>query len=202
LFLPRLSRFIQKLPVSQGLIAFTFIIILFYGWLAEAMGNMAAITGAFLAGLWLSRSPHKERIENGVSVLAYGVFVPIFFINVGLAANGRELVGGSLGLFLAMAVLAVLSKVLGAGLGALLSGFSRQEALQLGVGMMSRGEVGLIVATVGINQGLINESTFAAIVGVVIVTTLLTPPLLRSLFSKAAKRSDEEQEAAVQGDEP
>jgi Kef-type K+ transport system membrane component KefB len=117
-----------------------------------------------------------------MSTLAYGVFVPIFFVNVGLSANARQLTADGLLLFLVLAAAAVISKVVGAGLGAGLAGFSRREALQLGVGMMSRGEVGLIVATLGITEGLIGQESFAAIVGVVIVTTLLTPPLLRILF--------------------
>jgi Kef-type K+ transport system membrane component KefB len=186
LLLPRLSQVVQRLPVSQGLIAFTFVTILGYGWMAEVFGGMAAITGAFLAGLWFSRSQIRERIHQGMSVLAYGLFVPVFFVNVGLTANGRALLGETFWFFVVMTVVAVISKVAGCGLGALLSGFSRQEALQMGVGMMSRGEVGLIVATVGLNQGLISQDVFAAVVGVVIVTTLLTPPILRSLIRKEA----------------
>ena len=65
-----------------------------------------------------------------------------------------------------------------------MGGLSSREALQLGIGMMSRGEVGLIVATVGVTQGLINDEVFSAVVGVVIITTLLTPPLLRASFKK------------------
>jgi Kef-type K+ transport system membrane component KefB len=184
--LPRLSRRIDRLPISQGLIAFTVVMILLFGWTAEELGQMAAITGAFLAGLVFARSPVKERIESGISALAYGVFVPIFFIDVGLQANARELSGDVLWLFLAMTVVAVIGKVLGVGLGAILSGFSRREALQLGIGMMSRGEVGLIVASVGIAEGAIPNSTFSAVVGVVIVTTLMTPPLLRMSFRKSS----------------
>lgn len=183
---PRWSRRVGNLPVSQGLLAFTIILILLYGWAAEAIGNMAAITGAFLAGVLLSRSPLKERIEAGISPVAYGFFVPIFFINVGLSANARLLTGDNLLLFLGMTVVAVIGKVFGSGLGAQLSGFTQREALQLGVGMMSRGEVGLIVATVGITQGQIDQDIFAAVVGVVIITTLLTPPALRALFSRPA----------------
>jgi Kef-type K+ transport system membrane component KefB len=134
--------------------------------------------------LWLSRSPLRERILSAVSVPAYGIFVPIFFVDVGLTANGRMLGGESLWLMLAMVVVALISKVLGAGAGARLAGFSWLESLQFGVGMMSRGEVGLIVASVGLSQTLISQNTYAAVVGVVIVTTLLTPPLLRSLFTR------------------
>lgn len=182
--LPRLSSQISRLPISQGVMAFTFVAILTYGWLAETIGSMAAITGAFIAGLWLARSPVRDRIEAGTSVLAYGVFVPVFFINVGLSANARAFDMQTIWLLVGMTAVAIVGKVLGAGLGALLSGFSRLESLQLGVGMMSRGEVGLIVASVGIAQGLIGQETFSAVVGVVILTTLLTPPLLRILFSR------------------
>jgi Kef-type K+ transport system membrane component KefB len=131
----------------------------------------------------LARSPVKERIENGVAVLAYAVFVPIFFVNVGLSANARELAGEGLQLRADLTLIAGVGMVLGSGLGASLSGFTRRESLQLGVGMMSRGEVGLIVASVGITAGLISQEIFSAIVGVVILTTLLTPPLLRVLYA-------------------
>jgi Kef-type K+ transport system membrane component KefB len=192
--LPRLSAKFYNLPVSQGLAAFTFITILLYGWAAEVIGHMAAITGAFLAGLWLAQSPLRERILNQTSVIAYAVFVPIFFVNIGLTANARLLAGESLWLLLSVVVVAVFSKIIGAGAGAWIGGFSRRESLQLGVGMMSRGEVGLIVANVGIAEGLISESVFAMVVGVVILTTLLTPPWLRALFVTKSPRAEREGE--------
>jgi Kef-type K+ transport system membrane component KefB len=180
---PRLSRLVDDLPISRGLIAFTFIVMLFYAWSAEVLGGMAAITGSFLAGLAFARSPLKERIEDGISTLAYGVFVPIFFVNVGLAANARELTAESLWLLTVMCLVAVVSKLLGGGLGGRLAGFTNMESLQLGAGLISRGEVGLIVASVGIAEGLIGADIFSIIVGVVIVTTLLTPLVLRALFA-------------------
>ncbi|MFC2063601.1 cation:proton antiporter [Chloroflexota bacterium] len=190
--LPKLSQKVDRLQISQGLIAFIIIVALFYSWAAEILGGMAAITGAFLAGLIFARSPLKERIENGISTLAYSIFVPVFFVNVGLAANARELTGESLWLLLVMTVVAVVSKVLGSGLGARIAGFTNLESLQLGAGMTSRGEVGLIVASVGIAEGLISPDIFSVIVGVVIITTLLTPAMLRSLFAKnkAAAQSE------------
>ena len=185
LIIPKITHKIDSLPVSQGLIAFTFVMILFFAWAAEVLGGMAAITGAFLGGLVFARSPLKERIENGISSLAYGVFVPIFFVNVGLSANARELTAENAWLLAIMSLVAVVSKILGGGLGARLGGFSNREALQLGAGMISRGEVGLIVASVGVIEGLIGPEIFSIIVGVVIITTLLTPPILRSLFSQS-----------------
>ncbi len=181
----RFARVIERLPISRGLTAFVFTSMLLYAWAAEALGAMAAITGAFLAGLIFSRSSLKERIDNSMSILAYGVFVPIFFVNIGLVANARELDGDSLFLMLAMTAVAVVSKVIGAGLGARMGGLTSRESLQLGVGMMSRGEVGLIVVNVGVAAGFVRTNVFAAVVGVVIMTTLLTPPALRALFVRS-----------------
>lgn len=184
LALPHLARRVDRLPISQGLVAFVLVTLLLYAWAAEALGSMAAITGAFLAGLFLSRSPLRERIQASVSVIAYGLFVPIFFISVGLVADAHVLAGDALWLIVAMIVVAIISKVAGAGLGARLAGFGNLEALQLGAGMMSRGEVGLIVATLGVSEGLLSGQVFSGVVGVVIVTTLLTPPALRFLFAR------------------
>jgi Kef-type K+ transport system membrane component KefB len=182
--LPRLSGIVEKLSISKGLIAFALVATLIYAWTAELLGNMAAITGAFLAGLALARSRVKERVEAGISTLAYAFFVPIFFVNIGLSANARQIDAQIFWLFFAMVLVAILGKIIGAGLGAFMGGFNRLEALQIGVGMMSRGEVGLIVASVGVSNALISTELFSAIVGVVIITTLLTPPGLRQLFRK------------------
>jgi len=184
--LPTLSLKIFSLEISQGLISFVFVSILLFGWLADVLGQMAAITGAFLAGLWFARTSLRERILSGISTIAYGIFVPIFFVDVGLNADVKTLLGSNFFLFLALFVIAVIGKVLGAGLGALFSGYSLPEALQLGVGMISRGEVGLIVASVGISSGTLTTASFSAIVGVVIATTLVTPPLLRFLIEREA----------------
>jgi Kef-type K+ transport system membrane component KefB len=182
---PRLSRIAAKLPVSQGLIAFAFITMLLYAWAAEVLGGMAAIIGAFMAGLFLGRSPLKKRIETGFTPLVYGVFVPIFFISVGLAADIRQLSAGDLGLLVVMCLVVLLSKLLGAGLAGRFGGLPSREALQLGVGMLPRGEVTLIVATVGITEDLIGVEVFSIVVGIVVVTVLLTPLLLRRVFAHA-----------------
>jgi Kef-type K+ transport system membrane component KefB len=86
-------------------------------------------------------------------------------------------------------VVAVVGKVVGSGYGAILGGLNKREALQLGIGMTSRGEVGLIVAAIGIEMGLIEQDIFSAIVGVVIITTLITPPMLRMAFKQKAKKA-------------
>ncbi|HSG46010.1 MAG TPA: cation:proton antiporter [Anaerolineales bacterium] len=182
--LPWLVRKVARLPISQGLLAISLIIMFVYGVAAEVVGGMAAITGAFIAGLMLARCPERERIEAGAHGLAYGLFVPIFFVNIGLSINLKDFQLESLILTVAIIVVAIVGKWGGAGWGARLGGLNRLEAAQLGAGMVSRGEVGLIVADVGIRQGFILENEFSAIVMMVLVTTLITPPILRALFAR------------------
>lgn len=181
--LPRLSARIVRLPISQGAVTLALVILLIYGLASEVLGGMAAITGAFLAGLLFARTPEKSQLELGMRALAYGFFVPIFFINIGLQVNLRQLPLNSLWLLFVISFVAVSGKIIGAGLGARLSRYSWLESLQLGIGMISRGEVGLIVASLGLSQGLINQQNFSIIVGMVLISTLVTPPLLRAAFS-------------------
>jgi Kef-type K+ transport system membrane component KefB len=184
--IPKLSRFAGKLPVSQGPFAFAFITMLMYAWSAAVLGGMAAIIGAFMAGLFLGHSPLKKRIQTEFVPWVYGMFVPIFFINVGLSADMRQLAVGGIGLIVAMCLAVIVSKLLGAGIAGFFGGTKSQEVLQLGVGMMPRGEVTLIIATVGMAEGLIGVEIFSVVVGIVIVTVLLTPLLLRRAFGRAA----------------
>ena len=184
--IPRLSSLVNRLPISEGVMALVIVVTLLYAWAAEALGGMAAITGAFLAGLLFARTPLRHHIEARMHTLAYSWLVPVFFVSIGLEANARALGLEGLPFALLIVVVAVLSKVVGAGIGAWLGGFSNGEALRLGVGMISRGEVGLIVATVGLDAGLIGEGVFASVLLMVLATTLLTPIMLRALYPKTA----------------
>ena len=194
--LPKMVRITRKLPISQGVLSLAMVVMLFYGVAAEVVGGMAAITGSFLAGLMFARCDEKERLEQGVSALAYGLFVPIFFVSIGLEVNIRDLQAEVLLLTVAIIVVAIISKFFGSGLGARWAGFSWRESWQLGAGMVSRGEVGLIVANVGIGAGLVTGEEFSAIVGMVLATTIVTPPMLRALFAEPKKK-----EVSVEGKE-
>ncbi|HEX6270111.1 MAG TPA: cation:proton antiporter [Anaerolineales bacterium] len=202
--LPWLMRRITRLPISQGVLTLALVVMLTYGLAAEVVGGMAAITGAFIAGLMMARSGEKERVEQGVHALAYGLFVPVFFINIGLSVNARALQLEMLVFALVITLTAIIGKWLGAGIGARLGGLNPRESVQLGAGMVSRGEVGLIVASVGIDQGLVIPDEFSAVVAMVLVTTLVTPPILRALFAqekqKAQKFDSEAGQATASAD--
>lgn len=180
--LPRLLRIVSNLPISQGITAFALVTCLLFAWASEAFGGMAAITGAFMAGLFLARTSSARRIEEAVSAMAFGFFVPIFLVNIGLQANLRA-IGSDLWIFtLVLTAVAIFSKVIGSGGGALIAGFGRTDALRLGVGMISRGEVGLIVASVALSQSLIQRDSYSAVIFMIIVATIATPFLLRYVY--------------------
>lgn len=184
--LPLLVRRVARWPISQGVITLALVVMFTYALAAELVGGMAAITGAFLAGLMFSRCVEKERLERGISALAYSFFVPVFFVSIGLSVNVRQLDASVLWLMVAIIAASVIGKWAGAGLGARWGGFSWRESIQLGAGMISRGEVGLILASVGQAEGLVGAKEFSAVVAMVLVSTLITPPILRLLFKQPA----------------
>ena len=187
LVLPPLMRWVDHQPISEGLAALVLASVLLFAWAAEVVGGLAAITGAFLAGVGVSRSPLRDKTETKMRTITYAFLVPIFFVSIGLEANARAIAGRALVFLIALFVVAVVSKVLGSGLGARLGGFTGAQALRVGVGMVSRGEVGLIVASVGVSQGLVDPGLFSATVVVVLLTTLVTPVMLRQVFPRATK---------------
>jgi Kef-type K+ transport system membrane component KefB len=187
--LPRLINLLDRIPAigqSQGMAAIALILALLYGWSAEALGGVAAITGAFIAGVGFSRAKQDVRhtVEAAVSAIAYALLVPIFFINVGLETDLRAFPLSALPLTGLLLLAALISKVGGCGLGARLGGFDRRESLQLGVCMISRGEVGLIIASLGLASGVFqaDDPLFASLFLVILLTTVVTPLLVRQVF--------------------
>jgi Kef-type K+ transport system membrane component KefB len=191
---PWLLDVVDKLPISQGALAAAVVLALFYAWSAEVVGHVALITGAFLAGVFAGRSAVHQRILEGMGALTYGFFVPVFFTSIGLQADVGQLTGSLLVFTLVIIIIAVLSKVLGSGIGARMGGFNNRESLRLGIGMISRGEVGLIVASLFLTAGIISQDLVTVAVMIVLVTTLVTPLLLRRAFAgpavRVARRAD------------
>ncbi len=108
---------------------------------------------------------------RGIHTITYAFLVPIFFVSIGLKTDTHLLTGPNIVLTLVIVVVAIIAKVLGCGLGARLGGFTSRAALRVGLGMVSRGEVGLIVATVGVDAGIIEPNPFAVVTIIVLVTT-------------------------------
>lgn len=168
----------RRIPI-YGLV---FCLLLSY--IAEHYFGMADITGAYLAGIIIANLKINEYVAEKVEVASYMLFSPVFFASIGIKTSVESMDGRIIIFTIVLLAIAILTKIVGCGFGAKLMKFSNPEALRIGVGMISRGEVALIVANKGASVGLISEEIFAPVIIVVIVTTLITPILLKMVFPK------------------
>lgn len=166
-----------------------FVFCLLMSFCAEHFFGVADITGAFVAGLALSNGPRATYLSNRFDTLSYMLLSPVFFASIGLKVVLPKMSMSIILFAVVLLVIAVLTKVLGCGLGAKMCKFSNKDSLRIGVGMVSRGEVALIVASKGAAVGLMNEKYFAPIVIMVVVTTIITPILLKFVYK--SKKGDE-----------
>jgi Kef-type K+ transport system membrane component KefB len=179
----RVLSLAERLRGAEAMLAIALAIGLLYGVAAERAG-LAAITGAYMAGLLINRRNTYPEITERTKVLAYGLFVPIFLVKTGMDAH-LDALGPALVFVLATTMVAVVAKIVGCGIGARVCGLSPHQSLVVGVGMISRGEVALVVATLALSSGAISQAVFGATVVVVVATTLITPPLLRLALGRA-----------------
>jgi len=182
--LPRLMRRVERWPVSAAVPSTVLVVTFVMAWAADYLGGVAAITGAFLVGLGLRRSPLHHTIVQAMHTIGYSLFVPLFFLSVGLHANLGGLDIRLLLFALAFILVAAVSKAVGGGLGSWLGGLSLPEAVRVGFGMISRGEVGLIVASVAIRERWFGEELLGVATLMVLTTTLMTPLLVKALFRR------------------
>ncbi len=182
---PRILTYVGRVQVEEIILSLTFAIVFLVAALAE-MVNIAAITGAFLVGLIVSKSSVIEPLRAKVSTVGYGFLIPFFFVEMGVRTDLQSLGAVSL-LALAFLGVAVISKILGCGLGAILSGYGVKNSLRVGIGMMPRAEVALVMAAIGINANIVSPSLFSMTIMVILATTLITPPLIKIAFKGQQK---------------
>ncbi len=176
-------RAINSIRVEGAAIAIVFGIGLFAAALAEMFG-LAMIIGAYSVGLALSQTELRNQLHQPLQGL-YHAMVPIFFVVMGTMVDIQAM-ADALGFGLIVVVLAIIGKVAGSGLPALAAGFSRIGAWRVGVGMAPRGEVGLIVAGIGVSEGLIGQDLFGVAILMTIATTLVAPVFLVRAFRNNA----------------
>lgn len=164
------------------IIGFAFCLVMSYA--AEEFFGVADITGAFVAGLAMSNGPRATYLSNRFETLSYMLLSPVFFASIGLNVVISGMTAKILLFAVLLLIVAILSKVIGCGAGARICGMKNKDALRVGVGMISRGEVALIVANKGEAVGLMNDKFFAPIVIMVVVTTIITPVLLKLVYKK------------------
>ncbi|MCI5596781.1 MAG: cation:proton antiporter [Lachnospiraceae bacterium] len=173
--LPKNEERKRRIPVF----AFAYCLILAY--ISELFG-IADITGAYLAGVVLCSLSQSDYIHSKVEVVSYMLITPLFFASIGLKVNVDGMTKDIILFTIIISIAAVLTKILGCGLGAKIMHYTNNEALQIGMGMVCRGEVALIVANKGMKANLMDERFFSPMVIMVVVTTLVTPILLKLAF--------------------
>lgn len=151
---------------------------------AERFFGIADITGAYLAGLILCSLKDAEYIESKMNVGDYLFFSPIFFASIGLKTSFGGLDKSFLLFCVGFVVVALVSKVAGCGLAAKIGGFSWGNSLKIGIGMMTRGEVALVVASKGLSAGLVDPIIFTAVIILILCSSILTPVILKILYNK------------------
>ncbi len=176
-----ITKFAQGSVWRDRIVTFAIILCFVFAYLAE-MFSVAAITGAYFAGVALATTPYRHRVVSKIQSFAYALFTPIFFVSIGLSAVIKSDIVNYIGYALVIVIIAIFGKIVGCGLGARLSGFKGRQSLQIGVGMIARAEVALIVANQGLRSNIITNKTFTSIVLLVVISTIVTPPLLKMLF--------------------
>ncbi len=152
-------------------------------WAADFVG-LSAVVGAFFGGLAIRQTPQYKEVNSSISAIGYSVFIPVFFADIGLSMTFDSFFK-DIWFILVMTVLAVVSKFWAGKYSSEMFGFSKNEANIVGSGMVSRGEVALIVAQIGITHHLFPEDIYSSLILVIIITTVLSPFILNHYIKKA-----------------
>ncbi|MBR1736499.1 MAG: cation:proton antiporter, partial [Firmicutes bacterium] len=182
--------FIHEVKTSHRISIYALTIMFLMSYAAERYFGVADITGAYFAGILLCKHGIRDYINNKVSKLSYLFFSPIFFASVGIKADVRGITTNLILFALVLVIAAIITKIIGCGLGAKIFKFNNKEALAIGIGMVSRGEVALIVAQKGSDAGLLEATLFPPIVIMVIATTLFTPIFLKQILKNGNTDKD------------
>lgn len=193
---PWIIRLLSRMSIPQAPVGGALIICFLFAYFAEYNG-VAEIIGAYFAGISIGSTSLGHKIMEKVEVVGYSIFVPIFFVSIGFSA---QLSGVSqyFWLIIGLSIIAILSKLIGSGVGAKLAGYKWKNSLQVGAGMVSRGEVALILAALSIEQNIIESQMFTVLIIVVLITTIITPPLLKFLYQDKKEIGEQEKYAFYQ----
>ena len=153
-------------------------------YLAETYFGIADITGAYVAGVILCNLADRDYIERRVDISSYMIFAPIFFAGIGLKTSFGAMDGRLILFSVCFVLIALIGKIIGCGGCARLTGFNAKDSLRIGTGMMTRGEVALITAQKGLAVGLLTADFFTAVILLILVSSVVTPILLKKLYPK------------------
>lgn len=168
----------RRIPIMGLALCFAF------AYIAETYFGIADITGAYVAGIILCSIRDSSYIDEKMEISSYMIFGPVFFASIGLKTNIDSLDGKILLFSLGFVLVALITKIIGCGLMARICRFSTADSLKIGVGMMTRGEVALIVAQKGLSVGVLSPVYFTSVILLIIVSSVSTPIVLKLLYSK------------------
>lgn len=176
-------KLFSKLNIAEPIITGSLIICFTFAYIGEHFFGIATIIGAFFAGIAIAQTKFKETVEEKTSPIANGIFVPFFFVSIGLEVSFKG-IQESILFLIVFTLVAILSKLIGCYIGGRVSGLNHKDSFAVGSGMVSRGEVALILVSLGLSSGLLSETYYTELILVVIITTLITPLLLKLAFNK------------------
>ncbi|MGG0655425.1 cation:proton antiporter [Rummeliibacillus pycnus] len=179
---PAISKTIDKFKIPDLSMVFAVVLCFSYAYFAEFMG-ISNIIGAFFAGLSLANDKHREQFEDKLLPSVSVIFIPVFFTSIGLSVTFKG-IGDHIWLIIILCVVSVLTKVIGAGFGAKITGFNMLSSTLIGTAMVSRGEVALITSSIGFSAGLFSQEYYTPMIIAVVFTTIVTPPLLKICITK------------------
>ena len=178
------DKWINKYDIDKRrFVIGAFVVCLLLSFCAEEFFGVADITGAFIAGLVLSRNRETEYISKRFDIISYMLLSPIFFASIGINMEIPKMTVSIIIMTIVLVAVAMLSKIIGCGLGAKICGYSKKEIIQIGTGMMARGEVALVIANKGIKLGIMNTYFLPSIIIMIITAAICTPILLKKAYT-------------------
>ena len=183
-FLDKRYTHTRRIPILSVALCFAL------AYVAEKYFGIADITGAYVAGVILCNIKDADYVDRRVSISSYMFFGPVFFASIGLKTDISNMTWALMAFSLSFVGVAIISKIIGCGLAAKITGHTWKESLICGVGMMTRGEVALIVTQKGLDVGLITAEQFTPVIMLIIFSSVLVPVLLKILFNEKKRGRD------------
>ena len=184
----KLFKFLDKrYPHTRRIPIFGIVLAFAFAYSAEKFFGIADITGAYVAGIVLCSIHDSDYIARKVDISSYMMFAPVFFASIGLKTSIDEMTPSLLLFCVLFVIVGLITKIIGCGVISALLGFRGNDPIKIGVGMMTRGEVALIVAQKGLEVGMIESRYFSAVILLIMISSIITPICLKYLYSRSAK---------------
>ena len=179
---PKMMRLGEHLKVASSVTLMSIVLCLGMAWLAEQVG-LSDVVGAFFAGVAIAQTPYKQEVDSNIEPIGYAVFIPMFFVSIGLNMTFKGFFDDLI-FIVSLTILALITKWLGCGLGAKVLGMNYDSMNIIGSGMVSRGEMALIIAQIGYEAHLLNSEYYSSVIFVIILTTLAAPFMLKAAIKR------------------